>query len=79
MLTHRLSLLTGAETSRWDTVQFPDCKSGTQAKRPTTLVKPLRLRSPSTAASSTPGPEYKHLEGGEAKLLQGVQLVGGGC
>lgn len=48
----------------------PGLQSGTQAKRPTTLVKPLRLRSPSTAASSTPGPEYKHRRG-EAKPCRG--------
>lgn len=77
VLTHRLSVLTGAETSQWDTVQkntaSPETHSsrpGTHAKRPTILVKPLQLRSPSTASSSTTGPEHKHLEGGEANLVQ---------
>lgn len=77
VLTHRLSLLTGAETSLWDTVQkntaspgTHSSRPGTHAKRPTILVKPSQLRSPSTASSSTPGPEHKHLKGGEANLLQ---------
>lgn len=76
MLAHRLSLLTGAETSPWDTVQKNTASPETQAKRPTTLVKPLRLQSPSTAPSFTPGPEHRHLEGGKANLLQ-VGAAGG--
>lgn len=67
---------TGAKTSPWDTVQKNTASLETQAKRPTTPVKPLQLQCPSTAPSSTPGPEHRHLEEGEANLLQ-VRAAGG--